>query len=83
MKSLFLTKEELESFNSSRENFFNLKSSIADLTIDKELITRKIAEHLSAYDSVYSELIDQQNSIHAKYGECRVDYTTGEINVNP
>lgn len=77
-----LSKEELDRFNSARENFFDLKSQIADVTINEEQLKIRKSQLLSNFELAHSELMKEQNSIHEKYGECRVDFATGEIHVN-
>ena len=77
-----LSKEEWDRFNSARENLFDLKSQIADVTINQEQLKARKSQLLANFDIAHSELMKEQNAIHEKFGECRVDFVTGEIHVN-
>ncbi len=79
MEGKFLETEELDRFNSTRTNFFDLKAQIADIAISEEQLKVRKAQTFANFDVAHSELMKEQNDIHAKYGECKVDFTTGEI----
>jgi len=75
-----LTEEELREFNQARSNYFDVKAQIADITINEERLKRQRQSALSNVEIAYEQLAKIQNEIHEKYGECTVDFKTGEIN---
>lgn len=74
-----LTKEELESYAKARESYFDLKSQIADITINQERLKRQKESTLLNIELAFDELVKNQRDIEGKYGEGRVDLQTGEI----
>jgi len=74
-----LTKEELKSYTRARENYFDLKSQIAEITINQERLKRQLESALLNIELAFDVLVNEQNSIEGKYGEGRVDLQTGEI----
>lgn len=75
-----LEESELKEFNSARESYFDAKSQLADITISEERLKRQKQATLSNVEMSYEALAKIQNDIHQKYGECTVDFKTGEIN---
>jgi hypothetical protein len=74
-----LTKEELASYSKARADYFDLKSQIAEITINQERLRRQKESALLNIELAFDALVKEQNSIEGKYGEGRVDLQTGEI----
>lgn len=84
MEAKFLEKEQLDKFNAARTNYFDVKSQIAEIAISEEQLKVRKAQTFANFDVAHSELMEVQNEIHTQYGECKIDFTTGEIlDVNP
>ena len=79
MEGKFLETEELDRFNSARSSFFDLKAQIADIAISEEQLKVRKAQTFANFDAAHSELMKEQSEIHTKYGECKIDFSTGEI----
>ena len=74
-----LTEDELSSFKSKRNRYFDLKSQIADISINEERLKRQKESALFDIEIAYDELSKMQNDIHEKYGEGTVDLKTGHV----
>lgn len=74
-----LTKEELEEFNQARIAYFDSKSDLADVTIQLERYKNRKTTLLMDVDMNEDRLRKIQNEIHEKYGDVKVNFSTGEL----
>ena len=74
-----LTESELKEFNESRIAYFDAKSDLDDVTIQLERYKSRKTTLLMDVDLYEDRLRKIQDDIHEKYGDVRVNFSTGEL----
>ena len=74
-----LTTEELESFNTARENYYSLRGRLADIAIAEERLKNDKQSTLINISIAEEQLNKVNNEVHEKYGDGNVNMQTGEI----
>jgi predicted metal-binding transcription factor (methanogenesis marker protein 9) len=75
-----LTEEELDRFIKTRQNYFDLRDQIADITISEERIKQQKSKALYDIEVAYDSLTAIHKEIQDKYGDGKVNLQTGEVN---
>lgn len=74
-----LTTEELESFNTARDNYYSLRGRLADIAIAEERLKNDKQSTLINISIAEEQLNKVNNEVHEKYGDGSVNMQTGEI----
>jgi len=74
-----LTEDELKEFNEARIAYFDAKSDLADVTIQLERYKSRKTTLLMDVDLYEDRLRKIQDDIHEKYGDVKVNFSTGEL----
>ncbi len=74
-----LTESELKEFNEYRIAYFDAKSDLADVTIQLERYKSRKTTLLMDVDVYEDRLRKIQDDIHEKYGDVKVNFSTGEL----
>lgn len=74
-----LTEDELKRFNEVRVKFFDAKAELADVVLRLERLKNRKETLLMDLDVHEDNLAVVQNEMFEKYGEVKINFSTGEI----